>query len=528
MNVVIRADASARMGTGHVMRCATLAQSLQDRGAVPRFVCREHRGNLIAPLRERWAVHVLPPPVEPVDIDDEDYAAWLGVPESGDAEETIAALGGEKPDWMVVDHYGLGRAWEARLRPHVGRIAVIDDLAGRRHDCDVLLDQNYPAAESAAGRIVPAGCQPLIGPRFALLAPEYARQRDAGRVRDGSVRRVLVYFGGADPSNMTAEALEALAAPEFSRLLVDVVIGTNHPRRQALERQAVGRANIRLHGTRPHLADLMDAADLAIGAGGTTTWERLCLGLPSLVVSLAENQRPACEALAAAGHIAYAGGANSVRAPEIRAAINALVADPDRLAALASRGLHLVDGRGAPRVADALLGEAKRLRTRRALHAAGVCPEGFDGFAFAWIDRCREADVLSMRNAPHVLAQMRSRDPVSADSHARFLAAYSEADRYDFVLLEGASGRYAGTFYVTGLRSAPALGKYIGDPAYLGKGLARRATARLIEFCRLRAGLQRLTAETRQDNARNIALNAALGFELAGMDGEYAVMTLEL
>ena len=528
MNVVIRADASTRMGTGHVMRCATLAHSLEDRGATPRFICRDHPGSLIAWLGDKWDVRVLPPPPDSPSVTGDDYAAWLGVAESADAEETIAALSGDRPDWLVVDHYSLGLAWETQLRPHAGRIFAIDDLEGRRHDCDALLDQNFPAPGSAARRILSIGCQPLIGPRFALMAPAYARQRAAGRRRDGRVRRVLVYFGGADPANMTAEALTALAAPEFSHLMIDLVIGTNHAHRRTLEAQAAGQANVTVHGTRPHLADLMDRADLAIAAGGTTTWERLCLGLPSLVVTIAGNQRPANDALASAGLIVHAGEGGAVRAPAIRASLKSLLEDRDCLLTLAARGQALVDGQGAGRVADVLLGGPGLMRARLTLHAADSRPEGFEGFEFAWIDRVAAGAVLALRNAAHVRVQMRSQDPISPADHARFLATYPQADRYDFVLIDTSSGRPAGTFYVTGLTSTPALGKYIGSPEYLGRGLARKAAARLLEFCRSQGGLKRITAVTRRDNARNIALNTRLGFEPAGIDGDYVVMTREL
>jgi RimJ/RimL family protein N-acetyltransferase len=310
---------------------------------------------------------------------------------------------------------------------------------------------------------------------------------------------------------------------------VDLVIGTNHPQRGALELQAAARPGTRVHGTRPHLADLMDLADLAMGAGGVTTWERLCLGLPSLVLSIAENQRPACEALAAAGFIQYLGEARTASASLIRDALARMIEDRDGRAALSSRGRVLVDGRGTSRVADAMLrGVVNLVRTRHDLHQAGTCPDGFDGFSFAWIDRCRAGDVLALRNMPHVTAQMRSQDPIAAPDHRRFLDAYPQLDRYDFILVDDSRGRYVGAFYVTNLGSSPEIGKYIGDPDYLGKAIAYRATQRLIDFCRSRAGVGHLAAVTRPDNVRNIALNTRLGFRPAGTHDGYLVMAMEL
>jgi UDP-2,4-diacetamido-2,4,6-trideoxy-beta-L-altropyranose hydrolase len=529
MNVAIRADASSRMGTGHVMRCLALAGAVQARGAQPTFICREHPGNLIATLRERsLPVAVLPAPARRASTTAEDYADWLGVPESADADETVATLAGVNPDWLVVDHYSLGIEWERRLRPHAATVLAIDDLI-RPHDCDALLDQNYSAQDERRYQgLVPGPCRVLSGPRYALLDSMYANRRDARPARDGTVRRVLVYFGGVDPFNLSGLALAALSAPEFAHLTVDLVIGTNHSQRDALERQANGRPGTVVHGTRPDLADLMLHADLAVGAGGVTTWERMCLGVPSLVVSLAENQRAACESLAADGLIEYLGDAGSVDPTGIRGALSRLLDDPERLAALSSRGRLLVDGRGAARVAEVMLGPAGDVARRHALHEADACPEGFETFAFAWIDRCRAADVLALRNMPHVTAQMRSQDVIASADHARFLGAYDRADRYDFILIDRSRDRYVGSFYVTNLASFPEIGKYIGDADYLGKGIARKATARLVDFCRSKAGLSHLTARTRTDNLRNIALNDSLGFRPAGTEDGFVVMRLDL
>jgi UDP-2,4-diacetamido-2,4,6-trideoxy-beta-L-altropyranose hydrolase len=520
------------MGTGHVMRCVAFAELLLARGARSLFVCRDHQGHLIAQLRERsWPVVVLPAPVSAAGNGADSYAAWRGVPMHVDAEQTLRALEGHKPEWMVVDHYGLDAGWEALVRPGVGRLLVIDDLY-RPHECDVVLNQNcLPDQPNRYHGLVPSGCQVLLGPRYALLAQEYPLHREIQPSRSGAVRRVLVYFGGVDSGNLTGQALMALCAQEFGQLEVDLVIGTNHPNRDALREQASARPHTRVFGTRPHLADLMATADLAIGAGGVTTWERMCLGVPSVVVSLAENQRPTCEALASAGLIEYLGSHRSVGSAQIHGALSTLLGNRRRLQELSSRGQHLVDGRGASRVAEVMLGRDvdALMQTRNALHEADSRPAGFGQFVFAWIDRCDADRVLALRNQAHVTSQMRTRTAITPTDHSRFLENYNRMDRYDFVLVDSETDRYVGTFYITGVASSPELGKYIGDGAYLGKGIARQATARLLEFCRAVTGLDQLTAVTRADNVRNIALNTALGFKPTGpAQGGYLVMTVEL
>jgi RimJ/RimL family protein N-acetyltransferase len=173
-------------------------------------------------------------------------------------------------------------------------------------------------------------------------------------------------------------------------------------------------------------------------------------------------------------------------------------------------------------------GDDNPIQTRNALHEADVRPDSFDTFVFAWIDRCRADEVLALRNTPHVREQMRSHDPVDPDEHRRFLEDYGRLDRYDFVLIDTSRNRCVGVFYVTNLGSTAQIGKYIGDSDYIGKGIATRATESILDFCRSKAGLRRLTSTTRRDNPRNIALNAKLGFTQTGTAGEFVVMALDL
>lgn len=352
--VVFRADASQRIGTGHVMRCLTLADALRARGAQVGFVCRDLDGHLMGLLRARGMdVRALPAPAQGGFKAEPGYAGWLGAPERTDAVETIAALPSTQPDWLVVDHYGLGREWEQQVRTRVGKLLVIDDLADRLHDCDVLLDPNHwvDLGRRHVGQ-VPEQCQVLTGAQYALLGPEYTNARRTAPVRDGLVRRVFVYFGGSDPYDITGMALEVLSQSEFRHLDVDIVLGPNNAHRDAIHAGAARRPRTFVHEPRAHLADLMAGADLALGAGGVATWERMCLGLPSLVVCIADNQRPTCDALAAEGLIQYAGDWTSVGPSDLAGALRRVLADPDRMISLSTRGAHLIDGLGASRVAD--------------------------------------------------------------------------------------------------------------------------------------------------------------------------------
>jgi UDP-2,4-diacetamido-2,4,6-trideoxy-beta-L-altropyranose hydrolase len=370
MKVVFRVDASSYIGTGHLMRCLSLAEALRERGVQAQFICRSHKGHLISLLQKKaMPVTILPVIVNSIETMDGDYHAWLGSTQEEDAKQSIAALSGEKVDWLVIDHYGLDIEWEQQLRSHTNKLMVIDDLANRRHDCDILLDQNYSSEDgkSRYAELVSRACKQLLGPHYALLPHEYAIYRKTMRARDRKVDRVLVYFGGSDPHNVTALVLEALSSPQLRHLELDVVIGPNNPHIKALEIQSRERSRTKIYGSRPHLADLMAQADLAIGAGGTSTWERMCLGLPTLIISIAENQLPASIALAKAKLIDYAGHFSNIKIDHLTQLLLNLIHDQERLHELTLENQALVDGLGALRLVEEMIpSDIQQIRLRPA------------------------------------------------------------------------------------------------------------------------------------------------------------------
>lgn len=357
MKVVFRTDASTVIGTGHVMRCLTLADALRERQADVAFVCRAHDGHLCELIEGRgYAVARLDAPEAPAAAASTlAHASWLAADPDDDATDTIAALGdlGGRPDWLVVDHYALDQRWEGLLRPHVGRIMVVDDLADRRHDCDLLLDQNLGVAGRYDG-LVPIGAELLQGPRYAMLRPEFAATRSDLVDPVGECERVLVFFGGADAGNETGKALDAIEALGVTEVGFDVVIGPINPHRETIAQRAATMANVRLHIGVSDMAAMMSRVQLAVGAGGTTQWEQYCLGLPSIVISTAANQTPILEWLARDGRIVYLGEAADVTHEDLVGAL-ALLLRPSGLRPMLSRAAaELVDGRGVDRVCSAL------------------------------------------------------------------------------------------------------------------------------------------------------------------------------
>lgn len=312
MKVVLRADASLQIGTGHVMRCLTLAEALAERDADCRFICREHAGNLIEFIRSKgYTAHVLP--VVPLSGDGSDanqaasagqelaHSHWLGATQAEDAQACAAILSELHPDWLIVDHYALDARWEQALKPHYRQLMVIDDLADRPHLCDLLLDQTFGRDPADYLAWVPTDCKLLCGSQYALLRPEFAALRPYSLQRrtQPRLRQLLVTMGGVDKDNATGQVLQALRTcalpPECQ---ITVVMGPKAPWLEAVRQQAQDMPwPTRVLAGVSDMARLMADSDLAIGAAGATSWERCCLGLPTAMVVLADNQRHAARLL---------------------------------------------------------------------------------------------------------------------------------------------------------------------------------------------------------------------------------------
>lgn len=297
------------------MRCLTLADALRERGAQCIFICRPHEGHLLELIAQRDHQLVALPVLQKVVSSSRKgapYADWLETDWFTDAIDTKQVLSSnilrEPLDWLVVDHYALDCLWEQALRPYVRRIAVIDDLADRLHDCDLLLDQNLGRIEKDYGGLLMPNVVKLIGPQFALLRPEFAALRAqslARRENNSQLRNLLISMGGVDQDNATGQVVDALkgcALPTDLRIIV--VMGPHAPWLVKIKAQAeqLPWSTQVLAGVN-NMAQLMADSDLAIGAAGGSAWERCCLGLPSLLLVLAENQSAGAVALQNAGAV---------------------------------------------------------------------------------------------------------------------------------------------------------------------------------------------------------------------------------
>jgi len=245
---------------------------------------------------------------------------------------------------LIVDHYALGQIWETKLRPHVRKIMVIDDLANRPHDCDLLLDQNYVNDGTTRYEgLVPQSCTKLLGLQHVLLRSEFAEVRKQLAPRTGNVRRIFLFFGGSDPDNLTGRALEALSDPGLIYLNVDVVIGESNRNRDSVEKLVSKRKNTQLYIQIDNIAQLMGVADLALGTGGSTTWERLFLGLPAVTIVNAVNQKQVTEDLEQFGAIWNLGWHEEVSSKKITTKILFAINHPEALMSLSKNSFTLLE-----------------------------------------------------------------------------------------------------------------------------------------------------------------------------------------
>jgi UDP-2,4-diacetamido-2,4,6-trideoxy-beta-L-altropyranose hydrolase len=347
MRVVFRVDASLQIGAGHVMRCLTLARVLKENGANVEFICRKHEGNLINKIRSNgFNVFELELLAENKVDNKLFYSHWLDSTQQQDAKDCLSVLHSDKVNLLIVDHYGIDENWQQYLQSYYDKLLVIDDLADRKHQCDILLDQTFGRQQGDYKDLVPASCELLLGSQFSLLRPEFAKWRQYSLERRSNLecKQLLVNMGGVDADNVTELVLEKLETCHMlNNIEIIVVMGETAPhlesvraRANALSYKTVVKVNVR------NMAEIMANADIAIGAAGSTTWERCCLGLPTIQIVVADNQIDIARNLASINAIKLINNLN-----HLSENIEDMVQFIDKISLVSS---SIVDGKGVIRL----------------------------------------------------------------------------------------------------------------------------------------------------------------------------------
>ena len=339
-------DASTQIGTGHFMRCLTLADALCQRGATVHFIVRCLPDYLELMLADRsMTCSRIGSTEDPPASGSLAHSAWLGTSQEVDAMQTYQMLEGAFWDCLIIDHYALDSTWERSLRMLVRKIVVIDDLADRMHDCDILLDQNFYTNmhERYAGK-VRANCVQLLGPKYALLRHEFEVIRHSIKPRTGIVKNILVFMGGIDVNCFTSRIVHALSEMNLNGIRVNVVVGLRYPKLSEILNQCASLGFF-CHVQTKEMAKLMCEADLAIGAIGSATWERCAMGVPTVAMTIADNQIKAAEDLDKKGIVINLGDAASLSLNSLKRILQNIIQDEARRVQMSHLSLNMVNHR---------------------------------------------------------------------------------------------------------------------------------------------------------------------------------------
>ncbi len=497
LRLAIRADQSRLIGTGHVRRCLSLASALRRAGADVTLVTRrldealEDLGD-DPDIAVRW---LDTPGAGGAIGGGVPHAQWAGVDWQRDAADTAAALTDFAPNWVIVDHYSFDARWQDRLATLLHtRIAAIDDLADRDMAAELLIDHNWASDHKAKyqGRIGKAA-RIAGGPRFALLGPSYrAPQPFAVREKVGSIG---IFMGGVDAANMSAIAYAACRDVAKFSGPIEIVATSANPHLKALQSMAEADPDASVLIDLPDLAAFFARHDLQIGAGGGASWERCCIGVPAVLVAVAQNQMAVVPQLAALGIVAAPAAPT---AEAIGGAVAGLMGDKERRAAMSAAAQALVDGRGAERVA---------LR---------LCADRLDVRAAAMAD----ADIMHRwRNHPATRAVSLTQGPIPYEDHVRWLkASLGNADR--LLLMAHVGAIDVGVIRFDDLSTGEAEVSLYLDPALHGLGLGKRLLLKGEEAAlRRRPKTAGMVADILENNPVSCQTFAACGYALS--DGRW-------
>ncbi|WP_394128828.1 UDP-2,4-diacetamido-2,4,6-trideoxy-beta-L-altropyranose hydrolase [Shewanella maritima] len=364
MQVVIRVDASTTMGTGHVYRMLTLATRLQQSGHQVLFVSRKLNGNLFDIIKAQFELITLPSPKQHCQNAHNQHGDWLEVDYETEISEITSVLRQylnnlkiNKFDWVVADHYAIDHTWHRAVKALTHAIMQVDDLADRKHECDLLLDQNFYSDSSVRyQQHVPAQCITLLGPEYALLRDDFLPYRQQLKPYSERInqKRVVLFFGGMDRDNETEKALLGLLGVHSDHIF-DVIIGQHNPHKDRLQALCdAEKSRVILHIQTKKVAAIFAEAFLYVGAVGATTWERCVLGLPAIVCSLALNQRQLSQDLHLINAHMYLGEHTKLSSAHYQDAFQRMISDKMALTLQSKLCMKLISGKGCQKVVSTM------------------------------------------------------------------------------------------------------------------------------------------------------------------------------
>jgi UDP-2,4-diacetamido-2,4,6-trideoxy-beta-L-altropyranose hydrolase len=496
LKVVFRVDASLEMGIGHVMRCLTLAQVLKENGVIPKFICRKHEGNLIDKIHSSgFNVHELEV-LEETKINNKlEHSHWLGATQKQDADDCVDILKVEKTDWLIVDHYALDEQWHKNLKPYYEKIMVIDDLADRKYYCDILLDQTFGRQQEEYSALIPEGCKLLLGSQYALLRPEFSKWRAYSLERRSKpkLKQLLINMGGVDVDNVTENVIDELKTCNLPNdINITVVMGGAAPhiegvkhKAKALPYKVVVRVDV------DNMAEIMANADIAIGAAGSTTWERCCLGLPTIQIVTADNQINIAKNLEAINSIQLI---DSML--QLSKSIDNISHSISKMSLVSS---SIVDSKGSTRVAKFITSK-----------------ENHVDLFFMRPAKLEDADFVYSLQTKGVREYFVNSEIPSKDQHVNwFQNIINSLTSQLFILMLGT--HQIGVLRVDNIKSSELEISIIISPSYSGKGLAKQALKGIESLTLVRT----LKAIIHNDNIPSKGLFVRSGYIVSKQNGDF-------
>lgn len=360
MKILFRADASVQQGTGHIMRCLVIADELRKRGHECIFLTQPFLPNFLAQIKDRQHRLVFFKKNEMELVNDSvnnEYLAWLGRPIIQDAMETLDVIKCERPDIIITDHYAINATWTSMVSCNEIKTVVIDDLANREHLCDVLIDQNFGRAPEQYKGLVSQKTKILAGAEYIFIKDDFRKKRKAAQKArlNRPPKRLNICMGGIDKDNVTYSVLETIRELNYLKNWgIDIVLRSASPHantlREYVENQKI---DMQLHFDAENMASLFSKADLAIGAGGVTLWERCCMGLPTVLLTIADNQIPAALAMTKTGAVIYAGDIRKQHwENKLDEKLKTLAQDVDVIHKMSRNAFDVCDGTGIDKVCN--------------------------------------------------------------------------------------------------------------------------------------------------------------------------------
>ena len=360
LKILFRADASVQQGTGHIMRCLVIADELRKRGHECIFLTQPFLPDFLAQIEDRQhrLVFLKQNKMDlEYDSKDNEYLAWLGRPIIQDAMETLDVIKYERPNVIIADHYAINAIWTSIVSCQEVKTVVIDDLADREHYCDLLIDQNFGRTPEQYRELVSEKTKILAGAEYIFIKDDFRKTRKAAQKArlNRCPKRLNICMGGIDKDNATYKVLETIGKLNyFKNWDIDIVLRSAAPYANILrEYVANQKLRMQLHFDADNVAELFSSADLAIGAGGVTLWERCCMGLPTVLLTIADNQIPAALAMTKTGAVIYAGDIRKQHwENKFDAKLQTLTQDSGVIHTMSTKAFDICDGTGIEKVCN--------------------------------------------------------------------------------------------------------------------------------------------------------------------------------